>query len=36
VGFGDGSVRRIKFPLKEEVFRNLLDKADGKPIPLLD
>ncbi|MBU6294275.1 MAG: DUF1559 domain-containing protein [Planctomycetes bacterium] len=36
VGFGDGTVRRIKFPLKEEVFRNLLDKADGKPIPLLD
>lgn len=36
VGFGDGSVRRLKFPLKEEVFRNLLNKADGNPIPQLD
>lgn len=36
MGFGDGSVRRIKFPIKEEVFRNLLNKADGNPIPPLD
>lgn len=36
VGFGDGSIRRLKFPLKEEVFRNLLNKADGNTIPPLD
>lgn len=36
LGFGDGTVRRVKFPLKEEVFRNLLNKADGNPIPQID
>lgn len=36
MGFADGSVRRLKFPIKEEVFRHLLDKADGNPLPNLE